>query len=97
MIKFFNGCFTLPGLTLQTAIFGFFDISNNNLSNLLNHILMIFKLYIFKSRDLGHVNLVNLLSEIIKVKRIEKNIAIRNQNIFKFNEKWNLTDSKFVS
>ena len=58
---------------------------------------MIFKLYIFKSRDLGHVNLVNLLSEIIKVKRIEKNIAIRNQNIFKFNEKWNLTDSKFVS
>ena len=42
----------------QTALFGFIIESDNNLNILQNHILLIFKLYIYQSRERGVLNLI---------------------------------------
>ena len=44
----------------------------------MNHILLIFKLYVYKSREKKFININNLIAEIRKVKRIEKEIALNN-------------------
>ena len=56
LIQCFRNNLILPTLTPQTAIFGFLDYTNNDSifeSNkcLSNHILLIFKLYVYKSRE----------------------------------------------
>ena len=57
--------------------FVFLDSTNNdsifeNNKCLSNHILLIFKLYVYKSREKKLINIDNLITEIRKVKRIEK-------------------------
>ena len=42
------------------------------------HILLIFKLHIYKSREKKFININNLIAEIWKVKRIEKEIVLDN-------------------
>ena len=42
----------------------------------INHIQFIFKLYVSKSREKKFININNLIAEIRKVKRIEKEIAL---------------------
>ena len=58
------------------------SVSNNsffeNNKILINHILLIFKLYVYKSREKKFININNLIAEIRKVKRIEKEIALNN-------------------
>ena len=44
----------------------------------INHILLIFKLYVYKSREKKLMNINNLITEIRKVKGIEKEIALNN-------------------
>ena len=74
----------LPTLTPQTtAILGILDsVSNNsffeNNKKFFNHILLIFKLYVYKSRGKKFININNLIAEIRKVKRIEKEITLNN-------------------
>ena len=48
-----------PDLTPQAALFGFINESDNNLNILQNHIL-IFKLYVYQSRERGVLNLNSL-------------------------------------
>ena len=56
LVQCFQNNLILPSLTRQTAVFGFLDyvtnasISENN-KCLSNHILLIFKLYVYKSRE----------------------------------------------
>ena len=53
-----------------------------------------FKLFVYKSREKKFMNLINLIAEIQKVKRIEKEIALNNtKKTFAFINKWNLTDN----
>ena len=55
----------------------------------INHILLIFKLYVFKSREKKFINLNNLIAEIRKVKTIEKEIALTNSmKTIAFTKKW---------
>ena len=56
LVQCFQNNLILPTLTPQTAIFGFLDYTNNdsifeNNKCLSNHILLIFKLYVYKSRE----------------------------------------------
>ena len=56
LVQCFQNNLILPTLTPQAAIFGFLDSANNdsifeNNKVLSNHILLIFKLYVCKSRD----------------------------------------------
>ena len=63
----------LPILTPQTAIFGFINGIENNVYKITNHILLIFKLHVYKSRERGTLELSRLINEIKKVKLLEKN------------------------
>ena len=83
LVQCFQNTLILPTLTPQTAILGILDsVSNNsffeNNKILINHILLIFKLYVYKSREKKFININNLIAEIRKVKRIEKEIALNN-------------------
>ena len=66
-----------PELTPQTAIV---DIFNDSVSNiyLINHILLLFKLYIYKSRSKHRLNIHELLADILNIKKLEKVTAIGN-------------------
>ena len=79
---------SLPELLPQTALFGFYENSEKDLLILNNHILLLFKLYIYREREKKDLSLEGLLSIIIKTKKIEKNIATKNYKIEKYNKKW---------
>ena len=99
LVQCFQNTLILPTLTPQTAILGILDsVSNNsffeNNKILINHILLIFKLYVYKSREKKFININNLIAEIRKVKRIEKEIALNNSmKTIAFRKKWHLTDN----
>ena len=83
LVQYFQNNLILPTLIPLTAIFGFLDYTNNdsifeNNKCLSNHILLIFKLYVYKSREKKLLNINNLIAEIQKIKRIEKEIALPN-------------------
>ena len=59
----------------QTVIFGFINRTENNVYKIPNHILLIFKLHIYKSRERGTLGLSRLINEIKKVKFLEKKSA----------------------
>ena len=94
LVQCFQNNLILPTLTPQTAIFGFLDYTNNdsifeNNKCLSNHILLIFKLYVYKSREKKLLNINNLIAEIQKIKRIEKEIALPNsKKTIAFKRKW---------
>ena len=58
----------MPCLTPQSAMFGFIDIQQEN-RVIINHLLLIFKLNVYKSRDLKRVNFLRLKSDIIKLRQ----------------------------
>ena len=71
----FQNDFILPSLTPQAAILGLYDEANDN-DKLLSHTLLIFKYYIYISREKGTLNIDILLANLIKVKKREKQIII---------------------
>ena len=96
LVQCFQNNLILPTLTPQTAIFGFLDYTNNdsifeNNKCLSNHILLIFKLYVYKYREKKLLNINNLIAEIRKIKRIEKEIALPNsKKAIAFTRKWHI-------
>ena len=79
---------SLPELLPQAALFGFYENSEKDLLILNNHILLLFKLYIYREREKKDLSLEGLLSIIIKTKKIEKNVVTKNYKIEKYNKKW---------
>ena len=82
-----------PVLTPQTAaILGLFNDSVSNI-HLINHILLLFKLYIYKSRNKHQLNINELLANIIK--KLEKITAFGNaKKVAAYNKKWDITNRK---
>ena len=72
---FFSTDLNLPLLTPQTTIFGFLVETDKCIFKITNHLLLIFKMYIYKSREKGSVDISSLINEIRKIKAPEKNIA----------------------
>ena len=69
LVQWIQNNLILPTLTPQTAIFGYLDYTNNdsifeNNKCLSNHILLIFKLYMYKPREKNLLNINNLIAEI---------------------------------
>ena len=62
----------LPSLTLQSAILGHIDLSDDYL---INHIIHIYKIYIYNSRNRGYLNIEHLTAIIGKTKKIEEEIS----------------------
>ena len=80
LVQRFQNNLVLSTLTTQAAIYGILKFASNdsifrNNKVFINHILLIFKLYVFTSREKKFINLNNLIAEIRKVKMSEKEIA----------------------
>ena len=77
-----------PISTPQSVIFGFWDLDTDALL-ILNHLLLIFKMYIYNRRTTGYLNVSYLLiyNKGIKVteEKLCENDAKRRK---KFNKKW---------
>ena len=75
---FFSEYMQLTLLSPQIATFGF--VKGNDKSFLIqNMILMIFKLYVYKSRVSGTLNFNTFLHQLVKVKNVEKGAAFNNK------------------
>ena len=89
LIMFVTNDISPPILTLQTAIFGFNNGIENNVHKITNHILFIFKLHVYKSRERGTLELSRLINQIRKAKLLEKNSAQNNvRKLEQHNIKW---------
>ena len=69
---FFPKCIN-PPITPQSAIFGFIDHKVSY--HLINYILLIFKYYVYKTRENGSLDVTVLKRNIHKIKNIEKQIS----------------------
>ena len=79
----------LPSITPQSAIFGFIDITENKI--LLNHLLLIFKFYLYNARKTGNINIENLKASICNIKNFEREISKDNpKKTMKYKKKWHL-------
>ena len=63
-VDFFQNNLTLPTLTPQTANFGFLENIFGNNQDLGSQILLIFKLYVYQSREKKLININNFIAEI---------------------------------
>ena len=69
-------------------------VSQSFINVFINHILLIFKLSVYKSREKKLININNLIAEIWKVKIIEKRIALTNsKKIIAFTKKWHIPNN----
>ena len=59
-----NETLSFPSLTPQSAILGHIDLSDDYL--LINHIILIYKFYIYNSRNRGYLNIEHLKANIDK-------------------------------
>ena len=79
----------IPLLSPQSAIFGFLIDDTNENCLIINHLLLIFKFYIYKERENGNLLFPVLMKRITKVKSIEENSCGNDIcKITKFNKKW---------
>ena len=77
-----------------TAILGLFNDSVSNI-HLINHILLLFKLDIDKYRNKHQLNINELLSNILSIKKLEKVTAFGNaQKVAAYNKKWDIANRK---
>ena len=83
--KFLKAKIDLPVNTPQSAIFGFLNYENN--SDIINHLLLIFKYYLFSSREHEKLGLEVLKKGIVKIYNIEKqkylNVLKRRESLGK--------------
>ena len=83
---------SVPILTSQTVIFGFINGIENSVYKITNHIPLIFKLHVYKSRERGILELSRLIHEIKKVKLLEKKSAKNHvRKLEQYNIKWEKT------
>ena len=86
----------LPSLTSQSAILGFTDSDSENFI-IMNHLLLIFKYNIFKSRSNKQLSFLQLKTDIIKVKTLEEDLSQRDNNKSKKHcKKWQNINDIFV-
>ena len=77
-----------PISTPQSAIFGFWDLDTNE-HLILNHLLLIFKMYIYNARTASYLNISHLLIYIKGIKDIEKKLCENDaKRRKKLNKKW---------
>ena len=67
----------IPSLTPQGAMFGFID---NQLQNrvIINHLLLICKFNVYKSRDLKTLNFLRLKLDVTKIRQIEETLCLND-------------------
>ena len=80
--------FNFPISTLQSAIFGFWDLDTDELL-VLKHLLFIFKMYIYTARTTAYLNMSHLLIYIKGIKDTEKKLCENDaKKRKKIDKKW---------
>ena len=83
-----------PELAPQTAIVGIFNDSVSDI-HLINHTLLLCKLYIYQSRNKHRLNTHERLANILNIKKLKKVTAIGNvKKVAAYNKKWDITNRK---
>ena len=83
-----KSCLTLPVLELSTAILGCCDIRDEK-SKLINHILILFKFFLYANRNIKQaVNFHALKLFISSVQKIEQKIAFKGNKLDQYLSKW---------
>ena len=86
--------FEIPFLNPQSAIFGFFNTDNED-HVLLNHILLLFKHFVYTARMNGNLSFPSLQRKINKVYKTEYSIALSDiRKKERFLKKWNPIKSR---
>ena len=81
-------CLALPTLEPSTAILGFWNI-NDAKSKLINHILILFKYFIYADRNIKHAaNFRALKLFISSVQKIAQKIAFSRKSLQQHFSKW---------
>ena len=75
--QYFSQFINIPHSTPQSSILGIFD--NNQHSELTNHLLLIFKFYIYSARNTKQLNFDNLKITIKNIKEIETKSTSSNK------------------
>ena len=83
----------LPPQTLQAAVFGFSAKDNTENVILCNHLFVIFKLYAYRSREKGFLNVMSLVNQIMKIKKIERENSLYSE---KKHAKYNKNSAKQI-
>ena len=87
--KFLKTKKNLPINTTQSAIFGF--LNYENISDIINYLLLIFKYCLFNSRERKKLSPEVLKKEIVKIYNIEKQICLNDfKKTKKFRKKWEI-------
>ena len=86
--QYFSQFINIPHSTPHSSILGIFD--NKQHSQLINHLLLIFKFYIHSARNTKQLNFDNLKITIKKIKEIEK--ELNSSNKLKLLKKWHPID-----
>ena len=84
----FSQFINIPLSTPQSSILGIFD--NNQHSELINHLLLIFKFCIYSTRNTKQLNFNNLMITIKKIKETVKELTSSNK--LKLLKKWHPID-----
>ena len=75
--QYFSQFINIPLPTPQSSILETFD--NNQYSELINHLLLISKFYIYSTRNTKQLNFNNLMITIKKIKEIETELTSSNK------------------
>ena len=75
--QYFSQFTNIPHFTPQSSILGIFD--NNQHSELINNLLLIFKFYIYSARNTEQLNFDNLKITIKGIKEIKKELSSSNK------------------
>ena len=90
---FFENEFTLFDLTPQAAFLGFLNV-DSKLLLIQNHLLLIFKIYIYNSRRSESLKIKSLIREISKVKNIEEKTSLNDEKKHAISKrKWQLVEN----
>ena len=85
----------LPALTPQTTLLGLWSDNANRDEPIINHFLLIFKLYMYNSSEKDHLNIMDSLTEIKELKKNEYRSSSNSGNKRKiYQNKWRLTHEK---
>ena len=65
------------------AILGFYDATHDNFK-LVNHVLLLFKIYVYHARDSGFLSQNALLSKIVDIGKLELDLEHEGSNTYFF-------------
>ena len=79
LATFFWKQFDFTALTPQTVLLGLWSDNANQNEPIVNHVLLILKLYVYNSREKGCLNIMNLLNDIKEIKKTEYRLSSNSE------------------